>query len=260
MLRSTATLAVLAGCSGCIDRSAPLENRAHPDDKNTPGVASSRSGFASPKAPHLPREDSIAPASELRFLRRVPANGPPSAFTLHPDMSVTPDVFMEKYAGSLWNLSRLDELRLLRSLPEGNGYVNNYYQQFHAGYRVLDGKIDLTIHSNGEVVSGVGKPVGDLERIPTVVRVLEPSAIDQARRRALSACSLSAPVTFSDTPRPVLLISEPYRRLMWQVSVTVSQPRWAEWNVRIDADTGELLHEWGGFGLNGENPGCTATS
>jgi Zn-dependent metalloprotease len=204
-------------------------------------------------------EAGVMPASSrLRFVRRVPEKGPPEAFTLHSDSYVTPEVFIEQYSAALWELSKLDELRLVSSLKDRNGYVAEFYKQFHAGYPVESGQFTLMISANRKVVSAIGNPVGRLDGIPTEVRVSEGSAVEQARRKAVAACSLREPLTFMKTPAARLMVSENHRRLVWQVPVGVAEPKWIEWTVEIDALTGEVLKQWGGVGVNGEMPGCSS--
>lgn len=147
---------------------------------------------------------------------------------------------------------------MIDTLPDGNGYVHYFYKQFHAGYQVVDGQITLSVSRSGRVVSDVGTPVGGLEGIPTEVRVPESTAMNQVRRRAVSACALREPVTFLETPSSVLLIPKRLRRLVRQVTVDVTRPQWIHWTVQIDANTGVLLHEWGGIGIVGDQGGCTA--
>lgn len=219
---------ILGGSPGCVDRPTPSEN----------------TGGVPPVSP------------ELRFLRRVPAAGPPEAFTLAPDSYVAPEVFIAQYAPSLWNLSRRDELRLVSTLQGFNGSAAKRYEQFFAGYRVKSGRIDVNVSADGVVVSGAGKPIGGLEGLPTEVRISESRALEQARGRAASACSLSEPLTFAKPISPALMISDRDRRLIWLTTVVVSNPKWVEWAVEIDAATGQLLREWGGFGINGSLLGC----
>ena len=226
---STAMLLVLGACWGCVDRPAAPESG-----------------------------DGVVPASnQLRFLRRTPDKGPPQTFTLHSDSVVTPEVFIQQYSASLWNLSKVDELRLVRSFDSGNGVVHKHYEQFHAGYPVENGQFSLAISARGNVLSAIGKPRGGLEGMPTEVRVSEGSALEQTRRRAASACSLREPLTFGKNPYAKLMVADTQGRLVWLVSVVVTEPKWVEWTVQIDARTGEVLKQWGGVGVNGEMPGCS---
>jgi Zn-dependent metalloprotease len=170
---------------------------------------------------------------------------------------VAPEVFLAEYAPSLWDLSKHDELRLMSTLRGFNGYVEQEYGQFHAGYRVKSGRVALSVSAGGVVVHGVGKPIGGLAGIPTEVRITEASALEQARRRTASACFLNGPLAFATTIPPRLMISDRDRRPIWLTTVVATEPMWVEWAVEIDAATGQLLREWGGVGVNGWLGGCS---
>jgi hypothetical protein len=223
---SVVILFAVGGAIGCIERPAPSENRG----------------------------DAAAASSELRFLRRVPESGPPEAFTLHPDSYMPAQVLLKQHAASLWNLSKVDELRLFKTLQDTNGYTHEDYAQFHAGYRVHNARVVLEIAADGTVRSAIGKPLGGLGGVGTEVRVSEDSALERARRRVASACSLREPLTFVKPTPPTLMVSDRHRRLMWQATVVVGEPKWVEWTLQLDATSGEVLKEWGGVGLGGAKP------
>jgi hypothetical protein len=177
----------------------------------------------------------------LRFERRTPETGPPRSFRLHPDVVITAEDFIARYAKPLWGLSAADELRPAGMTKEDTGSEHTTYVQWHAGYTVEGGSFVLTTRA-GRVVSGGGVVLGGLDEIELGIRVPKETAVERAEERMASALGVNKDALHVyGEPEARLMIVEKQRRLAWRVLVR-TLPLAAR-SVTVDAETGEVLSE-----------------